>query len=86
MEDFFEQMGKLGKNIPKNQESTLKQLRAHHGMEIMGPPLQFQLVEFKIFDNARAALSLLSSLIRIKPDINHKIVHSKKTKLCLRSS
>ena len=41
MEDFFKQMSKLGKDIPKNQESTLKQLWADHGMEIMGPPLQF---------------------------------------------
>ena len=41
MEDFFKQMNKLGKEIPKNQESALKQLWADHGMEIMGPPLKF---------------------------------------------
>jgi quercetin dioxygenase-like cupin family protein len=41
MEDFFKQMSKLGKEIPKNQESTLKQLWADHGMEIVGPPLKF---------------------------------------------
>ncbi len=41
MEDFFKQMSKLGKEIPKNQESSLKQLWADHGMEIMGPPLKF---------------------------------------------
>jgi hypothetical protein len=41
MEDFFKQMSKLGQNIPKNQESTLKQLWADHGMEIVGPPLKF---------------------------------------------
>ena len=41
MEDFFKQMSKLGKEIPQNQESTLKQLWAEHGMEILGPPLKF---------------------------------------------
>jgi len=41
MENFFKQLSKLGKEIPKNQESTLKQLWADHGMEIMGPPLKF---------------------------------------------
>jgi quercetin dioxygenase-like cupin family protein len=41
MEDFFRQMSKLGKDIPKNQETVLKQLWADHGMEIMGPPLKF---------------------------------------------
>ena len=40
MEDFFKQMSKLGKEIPKDQESTLKQLWADHGMEILGPPLK----------------------------------------------
>ena len=40
MEDFFKQMSKLGKEIPKNQESALKQLWADHGMEVMGPPLK----------------------------------------------
>jgi mannose-6-phosphate isomerase-like protein (cupin superfamily) len=42
MEDFFKQMSKIGKEIPKNQETTLKQLWADHGMEIVGPPLKFQ--------------------------------------------
>jgi len=41
MEDFFFQMSKLGKEIPKNQETELKQLWADHGMEIVGPPLKF---------------------------------------------
>lgn len=41
MEDFFLQMSKLGKDIPKNQQETLKQLWASHGMEIVGPPLKF---------------------------------------------
>ncbi len=41
MEDFFKQMSKIGKEIPKNQETTLKQLWADHGMEIVGPPLKF---------------------------------------------
>ena len=41
MEDFFRQMSKLGKDIPKNQETVLKQLWADHGMEIVGPPLKF---------------------------------------------
>jgi quercetin dioxygenase-like cupin family protein len=41
MEDFFKQMSKLGKDIPKNQETTLKTLWATHGMEIVGPPLKF---------------------------------------------
>jgi hypothetical protein len=40
MEDFFFQMSKLGKEIPKNQEATLKQLWADHGMEVVGPPLK----------------------------------------------
>ncbi len=40
MEDFFFQMSKLGKEIPQNQEATLKQLWADHGMEIVGPPLK----------------------------------------------
>jgi quercetin dioxygenase-like cupin family protein len=41
MEDFFKQMSKIGKEIPKNQEIDLKQLWADHGMEILGPPLKF---------------------------------------------
>lgn len=41
MEDFFKQMSKLGSNIPKDQEKTLKKLWADHGMEIVGPPLKF---------------------------------------------
>jgi quercetin dioxygenase-like cupin family protein len=40
MEDFFKQMSKIGKDIPKNQETVLKQLWADHGMEIVGPPLK----------------------------------------------
>ena len=41
MEDFFKQMSQMGKEIPKNQETVLKQLWADHGMEIVGPPLKF---------------------------------------------
>jgi quercetin dioxygenase-like cupin family protein len=41
MEDFFFQMSKLGKEIPQNQETALKQLWTDHGMEIVGPPLKF---------------------------------------------
>lgn len=41
MEDFFKQMSKLGTDIPKSQEATLKKLWADHGMEIVGPPLKF---------------------------------------------
>jgi quercetin dioxygenase-like cupin family protein len=40
MEDFFVQMSKVGKEIPQNQETRLKQLWADHGMEIVGPPLK----------------------------------------------
>ncbi|HVM88548.1 MAG TPA: cupin domain-containing protein [Puia sp.] len=41
MEDFFKEMAKLGKNIPKEQEKLLKELWRTHGMEIVGPPLKF---------------------------------------------
>jgi mannose-6-phosphate isomerase-like protein (cupin superfamily) len=41
MEDFFKEMSRLGKDIPKNQETMLKELWARHGMEILGPPLKF---------------------------------------------
>jgi mannose-6-phosphate isomerase-like protein (cupin superfamily) len=40
MEDFFLQMSKLGKEIPKNMETELKRLFEQHGMEIVGPPLK----------------------------------------------
>jgi quercetin dioxygenase-like cupin family protein len=40
MEDFFLQMSQLGKEIPKNMETELKQLFADHGMQIVGPPLK----------------------------------------------
>jgi mannose-6-phosphate isomerase-like protein (cupin superfamily) len=40
MEDFFHQMSKLGKDIPKSQETNLKRLWEQHGMEIVGPPLK----------------------------------------------
>jgi quercetin dioxygenase-like cupin family protein len=40
MEDFFLQMSKLGKEIPKNMETELKRLFEEHGMEIVGPPLK----------------------------------------------
>jgi quercetin dioxygenase-like cupin family protein len=41
MEDFFKQMSKIGKSIPKDQENTLEELWHTHGMEIVGPPLKF---------------------------------------------
>lgn len=41
MEDFFKEMAKLGKNIPKNQAEVLKELWETHGMEVVGPPLKF---------------------------------------------
>lgn len=41
MEDFFKQMSKLGKDIPKDQEHVLKDLWATHGMEVVGPPLKY---------------------------------------------
>lgn len=41
MEDFFLKMSQLSKNVPENQEVTLKKLWADHGMEIVGPPLKF---------------------------------------------
>jgi quercetin dioxygenase-like cupin family protein len=40
MEDFFLQMSKLGKDIPKNAETELQRLFHEHGMEIVGPPLK----------------------------------------------
>jgi quercetin dioxygenase-like cupin family protein len=40
MEDFFFQMSKFGKEILKNQETTLQKLWSDHGMEIVGPPLK----------------------------------------------
>ena len=40
MEDFFLQMSRLGKEIPKNMETELKGLFEDHGMEIVGPPLK----------------------------------------------
>jgi quercetin dioxygenase-like cupin family protein len=41
MEDFFNQMGKLGSSIPEDQERTLKELWETHGMQVVGPPLKF---------------------------------------------
>lgn len=41
IEDFFTRMSAFGKEIPKNQESVMKQLWADHGMEVLGPPLKF---------------------------------------------
>lgn len=41
MEDFFKQMQKLGKEIPANQQQQMKDLWASHGMQVVGPPLQF---------------------------------------------
>lgn len=39
MEDFFLQMSKFGKEIPRNMQTELKRLFEQHGMEIVGPPL-----------------------------------------------
>ena len=41
MEDYFKQVSKLGKDIPKNQQQLLKDLFTTHGMEMVGPPLEF---------------------------------------------
>jgi quercetin dioxygenase-like cupin family protein len=41
MEDFFKEMSKVGKGIPRGQETVLKRLWADHGMEVVGPPLEF---------------------------------------------
>ncbi|MEJ1239720.1 cupin domain-containing protein [Chryseolinea sp. T2] len=41
MEDFFKEMSKLGKEIPKDQETRLKALWVSHGMQIVGAPLKF---------------------------------------------
>jgi mannose-6-phosphate isomerase-like protein (cupin superfamily) len=42
MEDFFKQVAKLGKSIPKEQERLMKELFVTHGMEVVGPPLKFE--------------------------------------------
>jgi len=39
MEDFFHELSKYGKGVPRNQETALKDLWEKHGMEILGPPL-----------------------------------------------
>jgi quercetin dioxygenase-like cupin family protein len=41
MEDFFQQMARLGPAIPKDQEAIMKGLCEHHGMEVVGPPLTY---------------------------------------------
>jgi quercetin dioxygenase-like cupin family protein len=41
MEEFFLGMSRFGKEIPKDQETALKQLWLDHGMEVLGPPLKF---------------------------------------------
>jgi mannose-6-phosphate isomerase-like protein (cupin superfamily) len=41
MEDYFAQVAKISKDIPKNQEEILKDLYTSHGMKIVGPPLIF---------------------------------------------
>ena len=42
MEDFFAQADKITKENPPNQEALFNQLWASHGMEVVGPPLEFQ--------------------------------------------
>ncbi len=39
IEEFFLQMSKMGKQIPKNQELALKSLFEQYGMQLVGPPL-----------------------------------------------
>jgi quercetin dioxygenase-like cupin family protein len=41
MEDFFLQMAKFGPAIPKDQEALWKSLFEQHGMELVGPPLEY---------------------------------------------
>ncbi len=41
MEDFFRKMSQFGREIPKNQETVMRQLWADHGMEVLGPPLKY---------------------------------------------
>jgi quercetin dioxygenase-like cupin family protein len=41
MEDFFQQMATFGPAILKGQEALLKDLWEKHGMEVVGPPLEF---------------------------------------------
>lgn len=41
MEDFFIQMAKISKGVPKDMETTMKTLFATHGMQIVGPPLKY---------------------------------------------
>jgi mannose-6-phosphate isomerase-like protein (cupin superfamily) len=41
IQDFFHQMSKHGKDVPRNQEVVLKQLWEQHCMEVLGPPLTF---------------------------------------------
>ena len=40
MEEFFREMSRLGREIPKNMEVELKKLFQKHGMEVLGPPLK----------------------------------------------
>ena len=40
MEDFFRDMAKIGRAIPKNMESELKKLFEAHEMKVIGPPLK----------------------------------------------
>ncbi|MEO8066220.1 MAG: cupin domain-containing protein [Flavobacteriales bacterium] len=41
MEEFFQQMARLGPGIPADQERVLKELWVTHGMELVGPPLKY---------------------------------------------
>jgi mannose-6-phosphate isomerase-like protein (cupin superfamily) len=40
IEEFFKEMSKLGKEIPKDWQKSLAQLMRKHGMELVGPPLK----------------------------------------------
>jgi hypothetical protein len=39
MEDFFKQMAKIGKLVPKDMQHTMNELFRTHGMEVVGPAL-----------------------------------------------
>jgi mannose-6-phosphate isomerase-like protein (cupin superfamily) len=41
IEDFFKQMSKQGRDVPRDQEAVPKGLFEQHGMEVLGPPLAF---------------------------------------------
>jgi mannose-6-phosphate isomerase-like protein (cupin superfamily) len=40
IEEFFKEMSKLGRSIPKDWQKDLAELMRKHGMELVGPPLK----------------------------------------------